>query len=167
MESNKVTLIAMIGENTRVIGDKGKLPWRIKTDMERFKAMTTGNVVIMGRKTFESMRSRPLPNRKNIVISRTMPTMSGIIIVRSIQESLEVAHFQKTEKIFIIGGEEIYRLSMPFANTLELTLVKDDKAEGDTFFPNYSDEFSPVDEGESHQEGDLFFKFITFKKTAT
>jgi dihydrofolate reductase len=129
-----ISLIAAIGKNGE-IGIDGQLPWGLKSDLQHFKNLTSGNVVIMGRKTFESI-GRPLPNRINIVITRNKDFQhEGIIVADSVQAALKLSEGYKPEEVFIIGGAEIYKQTLSLADKLYITEVEfsDDKA--DTYFP--------------------------------
>jgi dihydrofolate reductase len=126
----KLAIIVAIARN-RVIGKDGKLPWHISEDLKRFKRLTTGHAVLMGRKTFESI-GRPLPNRRNVVISST--PQPGVETFRTVAEALEALKDQ--EKVFVIGGGQLYASLLDSADELYLTLV-DQNIEGDTFFPPY------------------------------
>jgi len=126
----KLAIIVAVARN-RVIGKGGKLPWHISEDLKRFKRLTTGHAVLMGRKTFESI-GRPLPNRRNVVIS-SVP-QAGVETYRSVPEALEALKDQ--EKVFVIGGGQLYACLLDVADELYLTLVDSD-VEGDTFFPPY------------------------------
>lgn len=126
----KLAIIAAIGKN-RVIGKDGKLPWHISEDLKRFKRLTTGHTVLMGRKTFESM-GKPLSNRRNVVISSMQ--IPNIETYSSSDEAL--ATLEDQEKVFIIGGEQIYTQLLGRADELYLTLVDKD-VEGDAFFPPF------------------------------
>ena len=126
----KLAIIVAIAHN-RVIGKDGKLPWHISEDLKHFKRLTTGHAVLMGRKTFESI-GRPLPNRRNVVISST--PQPGVETYRSIPEALEALKDQ--EKVFVIGGGQLYACLLDSVEELYLTLV-DKNIEGDTFFPPY------------------------------
>tara|TARA_Y100000310_G_C20689585_1_gene821348 strand:+ start:2170 stop:2658 length:489 start_codon:yes stop_codon:yes gene_type:complete len=125
-------LIAAVSDN-RVIGSGGQIPWSIPEDMKRFREMTVGNSVVMGRKTYESIpeRFRPLPDRKNIILSRTLEDFSGVYIARDVEEALGLV---ESDDAYVIGGEQVYNSFMPFADKLEITRVHRDY-EGDTFFP--------------------------------
>ena len=130
----EIVIIAAVAKN-RVIGKDNRLLWNIPEDMAHFKALTTGQTVIMGRKTWESLpeRFRPLPNRRNIVISRQADYPApGAEIAASLEIALNLA--STAERVFIIGGEQIYRQAMPIANRLEITEV-DLEPEGDAWFP--------------------------------
>jgi dihydrofolate reductase len=125
--------------NKRVIGAGNELPWYIPADLKRFKELTQGNVAIMGRKTFDSIIARngkPLPNRLNIVISRTITAGPGYTVVATIEDALAAAGDRQT---FIIGGAQIYEAALPSVDTVYLTKV-DAAIEGDTFFPKLEDE---------------------------
>jgi dihydrofolate reductase len=120
------------------IGKGPELLVRISDDLKRFKAITTGHTVIMGRKTYESI-GRPLPNRTNIVISRNADFKpDGMIVCASLEEALKKSREIEKGEIFIIGGGEIYKQALPFTDKLYLTLFKTEK-EGDVFFPDYSE----------------------------
>jgi dihydrofolate reductase len=126
----KVAIIAAIARN-RTIGNEGKLPWHISDDLKRFKRLTTGHTVLMGRKTFESL-GKPLANRRNVVISsRPVPDSETY---PSLTAALDALSGQ--EKIFVIGGGSIYAQMLDRADELYLTLIDRD-VEGDTFFPPY------------------------------
>jgi len=130
----KLVLVVAIARNG-VIGRGGTLPWRLSTDLKRFKAITMGKPVIMGRKTWESI-GRPLPGRLNIVISRN-PTYGaeGAAIAGSLREAIAIAEREgEGEEICIIGGSDIFREALPRADLLHVTHVDAD-VEGDVFFP--------------------------------
>lgn len=126
----KIIIIAALNEN-RVIGKDGKLPWHISDDLKRFKSLTVGHTVLMGRKTYESI-GKPLPNRRNVVI--TSGQISEIETYNSIEIALE--RLKDEEKIFVIGGGTIYAQLLDKADCLYLTIVHN-KIEGDTYFPEY------------------------------
>jgi len=126
-----VSLIVAMSEN-RVIGRAGGLPWRLSDDLRRFKRLTTGHTIIMGRKTFESI-GRPLPNRTSIVITRQADwTTEDVIVAHSLDEALERASHD--DEVFVIGGGEIFGQALPRADRLYLTIVHAD-IEGDVYFP--------------------------------
>lgn len=142
--NSKISLFAAHGKNTRVIGRGLHLVWRISDDLKRFKALTTGHPIIMGRKTYDSI-GRALPNRTNIIITRNGNfRVEGCVIVGSLEEAIEVAkNSPGSEEIFVIGGGEIYTAALPIADKLYLTLV-DSEDQGDIFFPEWKDEFGTV-----------------------
>jgi len=125
----------------RVIGRGGQIPWHLPEDFRWFKRMTTGQVVVMGRKTFESI-GRPLPNRETIVLSRSQFAYPG---VRTISDLGQMDLAREARKVFICGGAEIYRLALPLCSDLYLTLVKRE-VEGDVFFPRFETEFELAEE---------------------
>lgn len=125
-----ISIIVAIAKNN-AIGKNNQLLWHISEDLKYFKRITSGHTVIMGRKTFESI-GRPLPNRKNIVISRSVSALQGVTVVPSIEEALQ--HTLGEEEVFIIGGGTIYKEALPLAEKLYITYV-DDFFEADTFFP--------------------------------
>lgn len=123
----------------RVIGREGALPWRLSEDLKFFRALTTGHPIVMGRKTWESL-GRPLPGRRNIVLSRTMASVEGVEVVASLEELRALG---LTGDVFVIGGAEIYRLLMPECAAVYLTVLTSD-AEGDTHFPEFEHDFPKV-----------------------
>jgi len=135
----EIVIIAAVAEKNRVIGKDGKLPWYISNDLKRFKRLTVGHAVIMGRKTFESIVARlgkPLPERRNIVLtSRTrFPDCPDVETYTSLDAAFKAA--RNESKVFIIGGESLYRDALIKADRLELTMVEGDYT-GDAFFPEY------------------------------
>lgn len=123
-----ITLIAAVGL-TGEIGKANALPWDYPEDLKHFRRVTSGKTVVMGRKTFESI-GRPLPNRKNIVLSRTMPETEGITIVRDMKELL-----RSKEDLMIIGGEEIYFFFIDYADKLIITEIPEVIVDADAYFP--------------------------------
>ncbi|MEO5337264.1 MAG: dihydrofolate reductase [Magnetospirillum sp. WYHS-4] len=129
----RVVLIAAVADNG-VIGSRGSLPWRLPGDLKRFKALTLGRPVVMGRKTFVSI-GKPLPGRLNIVITRDRSAaFDGVRLAHSLPEALAAAADSGAEEAMVIGGAEIYALALPLARRLELTEVAA-APEGDAFFP--------------------------------
>ena len=130
-----IKAIVAMAEN-RVIGNAGAIPWHLPEDFKFFKATTMGHAILMGRKTYESI-GKPLPGRENIVLSRTMPETPGITVIRSLNELKEPPDGRD---LFVIGGEEIYRLLLPKVQELYVTKVPR-AIEGDTRFPEFEDQF--------------------------
>ncbi|MFL2755585.1 MAG: dihydrofolate reductase [Gammaproteobacteria bacterium] len=129
----KITIVAAIASNN-VIGQKNSLPWDIPEDLKRFKQLTSGHTILMGRKTFDSI-GRPLPNRTNIVMTKdTNYQKEGVEIVFDEREALNLIK-DLNQEVFIIGGSKIYELFEPWATSLMITRVLKD-FEGDAFFPN-------------------------------
>jgi len=128
--SGAIVLVLAMADNG-VIGDAGAIPWRISDDMKRFKALTMGKPIVMGRKTWESFPKRPLPGRTNIVITRDKGYRAeGAAVVHSLDEALARAEAESPAEIAIVGGAEIYRAALPRAGRIELTEVHMD-AKGD------------------------------------
>ena len=159
----EIVLIAVLGRN-RELGSGGKLIWTIPGDLPRFKAMTMGYPLVMGRKTFESI-GRPLPGRTNIVISRNPDWRAeGVETVHSAEAALKAAGTGGTERMYVIGGAEIYRLFLARAERLELTLVDEEAADADVFFPDYSGlGFLPVSRQPGSVEG-LVHEFVSLER---
>jgi len=130
-----IKAIVAMAEN-RVIGNAGTIPWHLPEDFKFFKATTMGHAILMGRKTYESI-GKPLPGRENIVLSRTMPETPGVTVIRSLDELKEP---NDGRDLFVIGGEEIYRLLLPRVQELYVTKVPR-AIEGDTRFPEFEKEF--------------------------
>ncbi len=135
-KTNMITIIAAVARN-RAIGFDNRLIYRLPNDMKRFRQLTTGHTVVMGRRTFESLPNGALPNRRNIVLSRTTDGFPGCDTYQSLSEAL--AHLPPDDDIYIIGGACVYRQALALADRLCLTEVDDTPAEADTFFPDYSD----------------------------
>lgn len=132
--SPRICLIAALAAN-RAIGKDNALPWRLGADLKRFKALTMGHAIVMGRKTYESI-GRPLPGRRNLVITRNRSyRVPGCDVVHSLDAAL--AACRGAAEIFIIGGAELFLESMAFAHRLELTEIHAD-FDGDVFFPEFS-----------------------------
>lgn len=161
MKKPIISIISAVAEN-RAIGKNNELLWHIPEDLKRFKEITTGHVVIMGQKTFESI-GRPLPDRTSIVISDDLSfNPADAVIARSIEESIEKAKEIEKEEIFICGGGSIYRQFMPLADKLYLTIVEGN-FEADTFFPDYS-EFKKIIKEEKGSDEKYKYKFIELVK---
>lgn len=131
-----ISIIAAVAKN-RAIGHENKLIYWLPDDLKRFKSLTTGNTIIMGRRTFESLPKGALPNRRNIVLTRGGGSFSGCDTYSSLEEALR--HCAKDDNVFIIGGASVYLQAMPMADRLCLTEVDDVPVEADAFFPDYSD----------------------------
>ena len=157
-----IYVIAALGEGNRAIGFSGEIPWHIPGEQKRFKEITMGHPIIMGRKTFESI-GQSLPGRTNIVITRGDANFDGAVTVHSIEQAIDTAKQSKgSDKIFIIGGGTIYEAALPYTNILNLTIVHGDFP-GDAFFPDYS-EFKTEISREEHPEGNPSYTFIELKR---
>jgi len=157
IKNNMISIIVAVGKN-RAIGCNNKLLWDIKEDMDHFRQITNGKTVIMGEKTFQSI-GKPLPNRKNIVVTLDQNFRSeGVEISHSLEEVL-AKYKNSDEEVFVIGGGIIYKLSLPMTDKLYLTIVDDAPTEADTFFPDYS-EFKNVVKEEVMDNGQYKFTFV-------
>ncbi|RNL81635.1 dihydrofolate reductase [Sinomicrobium pectinilyticum] len=158
-----VTIIAAAAENN-ALGKDNDLVWHLPDDFKRFKALTTGHHIIMGRKTFESF-PKPLPNRVHILVTRQEDYQKeGCITVNSIEEALALA--KEDNQPFIIGGGEIYRLGMPYTDKIELTRVHGE-FEADTFFPEIDPEQWELTGSEYHSKDERHnydFTYLTYIK---
>lgn len=133
------TLIIVAVSRNGVIGRDGEMPWRLSTDLKRFKALSMGKPLVMGRKTFESVGSKPLPGRPHVIVSRNaVIDMPGVETATSVKEGLEqarvLAHETGADALCVVGGGEIYRQTIADADELHVTHVETD-LEGDTYFP--------------------------------
>ena len=130
-----VSIVVAVADN-RVIGQQGELPWHLPADLRHFKTLTLGHPIVMGRRTYDSI-GRPLPKRRNIVVTRQLDwTAPGCEVAHTLTEALDLAR-QTDEEVFVIGGGEIYREALPGADVVHLTEVHHD-FEGDAFFPDLS-----------------------------
>ena len=130
----KISLIVAVSEDG-AIGDKGNLLWHLSSDLKRFKAITTGHTIIMGRKTYDSLPNGALPNRRNIVVSRQLKSLKDAEVYSDIDEALKATSDE--DIVYIIGGGEIYKETFPRADELHITLVHRSYPEADTRFPEW------------------------------
>jgi len=155
-------LVAMDSRN--IIGNKGQLPWHSSEDLKLFKKRTMGHVVIMGRKTWESLPKKPLPGRTNIVVSTTMPaevfSVNGFFTERSLETAIRVAEYnQPGKEVFIIGGAQIYKEALKKGLVHRILASRiPGKHEGDTFFPELGGEWT-ASIVENHQTFDVWEYF--------
>ncbi|MFA7415081.1 MAG: dihydrofolate reductase [Rhizobium sp.] len=156
MAGIKVAIVVAVSENG-VIGNDGDMPWKLSTDLKRFKALTLGKPLVMGRKTFESI-GRPLPGRPHVIVSRNPDFHpDGVEVAPSLEAAIDraaaIASALGVDEICVVGGGEIYRQALPLADTLHVTHVEAELA-GDTRFPSVDPrafekiEESPVPAGE-------------------
>ena len=161
-----VVALGQDGQHNRVIGKDNQLLWHIPDDLRRFKALTLGHPVIMGRKTFESLpsKARPLPGRPNIVITRDAAwAHEGVVVAHSLNEALAKARELDREEVFIGGGTQIYEQALPFVDRLYLTLI-DDQKDGDVFFPPYENVFDKKIASESRDFNGLKYEWVTLER---
>ena len=156
-----ISIIVAIAENN-VIGNNNQLIWHISEDLKRFKALTTGHCIIMGRKTFESI-GKALPKRTNIVVTRNESFRAdGCSVVNSLEAAIEMCGNE--EEVFIIGGGELYRQALPMANKLYITRIHE-SFEGDTYFPEIEEnEWYPesIERKKPADENGLEYSFINY-----
>lgn len=159
--------IVVAHDQNRVIGSQGELPWgrSMPRDLQRFRTVTLGSPVVMGRHTFESI-GRPLPDRKNIVVSRTLESLPGITVVGSLDEAFEVTTVD--ENVYVIGGSSIYELAVPVVDKLFVTKIDASFDDGDAFFVEIdhdeweveTEEFYPKDESNQFD-----CTFLTYRRS--
>jgi dihydrofolate reductase len=157
-----ISVIVAVAENG-TIGDKNTLLWHIKEDMKHFRTLTTGHPVVMGRKTYDSL-GRPLPNRRNVVITRQDIAIEGCEIAHSLEEALSL--FTPDEEVFVIGGAQIYAEAMPLADRFYLTVVEH-PYEGDTAFPKWDRDQWQLVASERFEQGESYphpFRFETYER---
>ncbi len=162
----KISLIAAVAEN-RVIGKQNDLVWRLSTDFKRFKSITSGHYILMGRKTFESL-DKPLPNRTHLVVTRNQEykVPEGHYVFQSVEDAFIFANKLQVDVLYVIGGGEIYKQTLEFADELLLTEVHA-RPSGDTFFPDFDPskwqetfrEYHPKDE-----RNEYAFSFVNYER---
>jgi dihydrofolate reductase len=160
-----LSIIVAIGENSE-IGADNNLLWHLPNDLRRFKELTTGHVIIMGRKTFESLPKGALPNRTNVVISQNPDFKPDNCLMFSNLEDA-IKHFENESEIFVIGGASIYQQALKFAEKLYVTKVRQTFEKADTFFPEINENEWIKIENEDHPKDDrhpYFYTFETFIK---
>jgi len=157
----KISIIVAMSENS-VIGLNNQLPWHISEDLKNFRKTTLNHCVIMGRKTYESI-GKPLKDRRNIVISRSKSLLiDGVEVVNSLDRAISIV--DDLSEIFIIGGEQIYTISLPMATHLYVTKVNGDY-KGDAFFPDYiQDEWKEIAREDLISESSLKFSFLKYER---
>jgi dihydrofolate reductase len=156
----RINIIAAVAKN-RAIGFENKLIYWLPNDLKRFKALTTGHTIVMGRKTFESLPKGALPNRRNVVLSRTTKELPGCDVYPSLEEALK--NCKPDEDIYIIGGARVYEQALPFADRLCLTEVDDTPKEADAFFPDYSNwQIAQKEEHEKDEKHAFNYAFVDY-----
>ena len=157
-----VSIVVAISEN-HAIGKNNQLLWHLPKDLKHFKEITSGGTVIMGRKTYDSV-GKPLPNRRNIIITRQQIKIAGCEVVNSLQAALDLCRDHK--EVFIVGGAEIYKQAMPLTDRIYLTIVHEN-FEADTYFPEISKDIWKETERTDHEADEknpLSFSFITLER---
>lgn len=166
MNKPPICIVVAIGRN-RELGYEGKLLWHIPEDLKRFKALTMGHPIIMGRKTFESILGylgKPLPGRTNIVVTRDPAyAHDGVLVAGSLEEALAKAKELDDEEIHIGGGAQLYEQALPYVDKLYLTLV-DDAPRADAFFPEYEKQFTRRVHEEAHEHDGLMYRWVDLER---
>lgn len=160
----RICIIACISKNY-ALGYQNRLIYHIKKDMKRFKELTCGHTILMGRKTFESLPNGPLEKRRNIVLSKQPITPNGCEVAHSIEEA--ISKCDMTEEVFVIGGEQVYTAMLPFADHLYLTVVDDIPVKADTYFPEIKESEWTIEQLTESTEGKLKLLYIHYKRTNT
>ena len=150
-----IILVAMTA--ARIIGRQGRLPWDIPQDLALFRRLTLGHTLVMGRRTFESL-GRPLCDRTNIVVSRSMPPVDGAVVCRDFDLAVQRA-LQQGGKIFFIGGCEIYRQALFLAGRMSVSWIKKDYA-GDCYFPDYRQDDWRIEQEQDYAD----FRHVVYRR---
>lgn len=162
-----VVIVAGIGERTLAIGKGNQILFHVPDDLKRFRELSMGHPVIMGRKTFESivaLLKKPLPGRTNIVVTRDENySHEGALTAHSLEDALEIATRENPKEIHIGGGAEMYKMALPFVDKLYLTLFDDDR-EGDSFFPDYKNDFVEVARHGLRDHDGLKYEWVDFER---
>ena len=158
----EIILVAAIGENGEM-GRNNELLWHLPGDLPRFKQITMGSPIIMGRKTYDSI-GRALPGRLNIVLTENQDWQAdGVSVAGSLKRAIELAEQEATGKAFVIGGGQIYKLFLAYATSMEITEVYDAPV-ADTYFPNFSgSDFKEIDRTKNHQHQPKF-DYVTYRR---
>lgn len=177
MKGAKVVAIAAIGRN-RELGRGNELLWRIPDDLHRFKELTAGHPIVLGRKTFESIvgyLGKPLPGRQNIVVTRdpsamrenVSPSWGNVEFVASVEEAIEKGKALDSEQVSIGGGAQIYEAALPYTDILKLTLIDANPpagGEADSFFPAYEQDFTRVLSDEHREFEGLAYRWVDLSR---
>jgi len=162
-----VVIVAGMGRNTRAIGMKNGLIWHVPADLKRFKSLTLGHPIIMGRKTFESIidiLGKPLPGRTNIIVTRNSDySYPETFTATSLEEAFDIALKESPTESHIGGGAEMYNQALPFVDKIHITLFDDD-SEGDTTFPLFENDFTVTAEHEPQEHEGLSFQWVDYER---
>ena len=159
----EIILIAAVSKD-KVIGRQGGIPWKKKEDLNFFKEKTLNSPIIMGRATYNSI-GRPLSNRLNIVMTKSTKNTEGVTEVTSVKEAIETASKSKdSSKVYVIGGENIYKEFLPIAHRMIITEVELDIEGGDTFFPEWSIGEWQEQSRDQREENGIKFSFVEYKR---
>ncbi|CAE6699745.1 MULTISPECIES: dihydrofolate reductase [Paraburkholderia] len=161
LSGKRISMVAAMAAN-RVIGAANDIPWRVPGEQQRFRQLTEGHLVVMGRRTYESI-GRPLPNRDVLVIGKHAVAAERASTCSTLQEAIEIIANDPREEIFIAGGEQIYRLFLPYADTVYLTEIDLEPA-GDTRFPDLPADFHCTEKVDV--SGPPRYTFSTYRRTS-
>ncbi|WP_322014272.1 dihydrofolate reductase [Paraburkholderia sp. J12] len=161
LNGKRISLVAAMARN-RVIGAANDIPWKVPGEQRRFRQLTLGHLVVMGRRTYESI-GRPLPGRDILVMGTQVPDGEPVATCRSLEEAIQCITDDARDEVFIAGGEKIYRLFLPYADTIYLTEI-DLAPAGDTTFPDLPSHFECVERVE--MEGPIRHAFLTYRRAA-
>ena len=159
----EIILIAAVSKD-KVIGKQGGIPWKIKEDLSFFKEKTLNSPIIMGRATYESI-GRPLPNRLNIVMTRSVKNTEGVTEVTSVEKAIEAASINRdSSRVYIIGGQNIYKEFLPIAHRMIITEVDLYIEDGDTFFPEWNISEWKEQSRDQREENGTRFSFVEYTR---
>ena len=159
----EIILIAAVSKD-KVIGKQGGIPWKIKEDLSFFKEKTLNSPIIMGRATYESI-GRPLPNRLNIVMTRSVKNTEGVTEVTSVEKAIEAASINRdSSRVYIIGGQNIYKEFLPIAHRMIITEVDLYIKDGDTFFPEWNISEWKEQSRDQREENGTRFSFVEYTR---
>jgi dihydrofolate reductase len=153
-----IAIVVAMTKKGKVIGKENKLPWDIPEELNHFRKLTRGGVIIMGRKTYDSI-GFPLPGRPNIIVSRNATSIDGCEVAGSVEEAIKKAKAHHQKDIFIIGGSQIVKESFHLADTMLLSYIKKEYP-GDTFFPAFDELHWEIERTDDHPE----FEFVTYRR---
>jgi dihydrofolate reductase len=156
-----VVLVAATAEDG-CIGRHGRLPWRIPADLKRFRRLTLGTTVLMGRKTWDSLPRRPLEGRRNVVLSRSAGKVEGASVVRSMEDAATLASESGDRELFVVGGAQVYALALPYADRVEMTRVHALYPDGDAFLPDLGDGWISSDA--RREDGEPPVTYVTLRR---
>ncbi|MBP2311524.1 dihydrofolate reductase [Azospirillum soli] len=160
----RISLVVAASRNG-VIGRNGALPWSLPSDLKRFKELTLGKPILMGRRTWESLPRRPLPGRDNLIVSRNAPKgeRDGAYWFQSLDAALAWCGKRNVSELSVIGGAEVFRETLPLADVVHMTWVEQD-VEGDTFMPALGAEWAEAQAGPLQHENGLSFRYVDYER---
>lgn len=162
-----IVIVAAMSRESHAIGNNNQLLWHIPADLQRFKELTLGHPIIMGRKTFESIveiLGKPLPGRLNIIVTRNPEyAVEGAVTAGSLEAAFAIAEREKPTEIHIGGGAELYAAALPYVDRLHLTFV-DSAVTGDTFFPDFAHDFTETKRYPAAEHEGLSYQFVDYQR---